>query len=534
MRSSTRIHKATDRHDRAWRATPVLGMALAIGILIPATGAGAQSMRTMAGGAAPRALPAAQTFTYTGSEQTYTVPAGVAMLMVHALGAQGGPGPIGAGGVGEDLTAYLPVKPGEVLYTEVGQDGTAGGGATFGGGGAAGAQSDGLASASSGGGASDVRLCSELAASCAGGGTSLGSRVIVAAGGGGGGGLGSAYEIVCGGGEFAGGANTGGPIESFAAGYYIDGGSDSSASPSTSATGGTGSAPGSAGLDADCTFDTASYPGAVEGASGSGSTGGAGGGPAGALAGAGGGGGGGYFGGGGGSSGQICVSPAPSCSYGANGSGGGAGSSYVSSAAYIASALIIGGAVAAPSITYTPIVGITSPSNGSVFTIGQTVDAAFQCDPLEFGTCGGTVAAGMPINTASLGVHTFVVQGEIAGQTVTGTATYDVVKRSSKTLISCKASSVKAGHATSCTVTVKDSSATGVPVAPTGTVSFSVVGAGSFSAKSCKLKAANASSAGCATKFTPRKSGSRTVTASYGGDAIHATSHAGFKVKITK
>jgi hypothetical protein len=357
--------------------------------------------------------------------------------------------------------------------------------------------------------------------------------VIVAAGGGGDGGIGSSYEVLCGGGEFAGGANTGGPIESFAAGHFIVGGSDSSVSPSTQATGGTGSAPGSAGLDADCTVNTETFPGGVAGTSGNGSIGGAGGGPAAALAGAGGGGGGGYFGGGGGSSGQICVSPAPSCSYGGNGSGGGAGSSFVSSVAYIASALIIGGAVAPPSVTYTPIIGITSPANGSAFTIHQTVDAAFECDLLEFGTCVGTVAVGMPINTSSLGVHSFVVQGEIAGQTLTGTATYDVTKRSTKTLVSCKPSSVKAGHPTKCTVTVKDTSLTGVPVVPTGKVSFSVVGAGSFSAKSCTLKAASSSSAGCATSFTPRRSGSRTVAASYGGDAVHATSRAGFKVKIT-
>jgi hypothetical protein len=512
----------------------VLGLALAVGILIPAAGAGAQTIGGAAGAAAPRTLPAAQTFTYTGSEQAYTVAAGVAMVMVHALGAQGGPGDIGAGGVGEDLTAYLPVKPGEILYTEVGQDGSPGGGATFGGGGAAGTNSYGSPIASSGGGATDVRLCSEHAASCAGGGTSLGSRVIVAAGGGGDGGIGSSYEVLCGGGEFAGGANLGGPIESFAAGHFMDGGSDSSVSPSTQATGGTGSAPGTAGLDADCTVNTESFPGGVAGASGSGSTGGAGGGPAAALAGAGGGGGGGYFGGGGGSSGQICVSPAPSCSYGGNGSGGGAGSSFVSSVAFIASALIIGGAVAPPSVTYTPIIGITSPANGSAFTIHQTVDAAFECDMLVLGTCGGTVALGMPINTSALGFHSFVVQGEISGQTVTGTATYGVTKRATKAFMSCTPSSVKAGKATRCTVTVKDVSIKGTPVVPAGHVSFSVAGAGSFSAKTCTLKEASSSSAGCATSFTPKKSGTRLVSAAYSGDSVHATSAASVKVKILR
>lgn len=529
-------------------AAGLLGLVLAGGIMIPAPGAGAVTAggrgAAASTGALPtptagisrvqaRSLPAAQTFTYTGSQQTYTVPAGIAIIAVHALGASGGPGPIGAGGVGEDLTAYLPVKPGEVLYTEVGQDGTAGGGATYGGGGAAGTQGDGLAAASSGGGATDVRLCSELAATCKGGGSTLASRVIIAAGGGGGGGLGNAEDTVCGGGEFAGGANTGGSIQSFAAGHFIDGGNNSSISPSTQATGGTGAAPGGGGLDADCSVNTETFPGAVAGTSGSGTVGGTGG-TASGLAGAGGGGGGGYYGGGGGSSGQTCVSVPPGCLYGVNGSGGGAGSSFVSSIGWIGSALIIGGASDPPSVTYTPILAITSPATGSTYIKGQTVDAAFECASDEFGTCTGTVAVGMPINTSSLGLHAFSVQGEISGQTITGSTTYEVTKRSTKTLVSCKPASVKAGHATKCTVAVKDTSSVGAHVAPTGDVSFSVVGSGSFSKKPCVLARTSASTAACSISFTPKKTGTRTVTASYGGDSLHSTSKGSFKVTIAK
>jgi hypothetical protein len=162
------------------------------------------------------------------------------------------------------------------------------------------------------------------------------------------------------------------------------------------------------------------------------------------------------------------------------------------------------------------------------------VDAAFECDPAEFGTCEGTVAAGTPINTSSLGAHSFVVQGEISGQTVAGAASYDVTKRATKTFMSCTPTSVKAGKATRCTVTIKDVSIKGTPVAPAGHVSFSVTGAGSFSAKTCTLKAASSSSAGCATSFTPKKSGTRLVSAAYSGDSVHATSAASVKVKILR
>jgi hypothetical protein len=456
------------------------------------------------------------------------------VIDVQAQGAQGGPGPSGAGGYGEDLTAYLPVQPGEHLYTEVGQEGTNGGGATFGGGGAAGSQTNGLTlAASSGGGASDVRLCSETAASCAGGGTSLQSRVIVAGGGGGSGGTGNSYEVVCGGAAFAGNSN-GGPIQSFGLGHYIVGANNSSVAPSTQATGGTGSAPGGAGFDADCTSNTESFPGAVAGTSGSGSTGGTGGSVTG-NAGGGGGGGGGYFGGGGASSGQTCVSNPPACTWGADGDGGGGGSSFVSSKAWIGSQLIIGSAIAPPSVTYTPIIAVTSPAEDSSFILGRVVDASFGCDQIVLGTCTGTVATGMPINTATLGAHTFLVQGETSGQTLTGTLTY-TVRRATKTAVTCAPTSVKARHATKCTVTVSDTSTVGKSSTPTGRVKFSAAGAGTFATPaSCLLKKVNTpDSASCSVKYTPTKTGTRLVISNYPGDKVHAASKGSVKVKIAK
>jgi hypothetical protein len=514
-------------------------MLLGLGIVLPAAGAGAlTTTASRAAGApahagvAPRTLPAAQTFTYTGSEQTYTVPAGVALVGIDAIGASGGAGPIGAGGVGETVTSYLPVTPREVLYTEVGQDGSTGGGATIGGGGASGAQSDGLQVAGSGGGASDVRSCSKHAASCKGGGTSLASRIVVAGGGGGGGGLGTAEDVVCGGGEFAGGANTGGPIQTFAAGSFIDGGNDSSTAPSTQATGGTGTAVGGGGLDADCTVNTESFPGGVAGTSGAGPSGGTGGSASG-NEGAGGGGGGGYYGAGGGSSGQTCTTSPASCTWGTNGSGGGGGSSFVSKAAWIGSPLIIGGSESPPSVTFTPIISITAPASGATYTLGQTVDAAFECNPLETGICTGAVANGSPIAMSTVGTHTFVVQGGISGIAVTGTVTYHV-KRSSKTTLSCKPAAVKAGHATKCTVSVSDTSAKGTAITPKGIVGFSAVGAGKFSKTTCTLKKTSATSASCSTSYTPEKSGTRDVKGAYGGDTVHLASAGSFKVKITK
>lgn len=116
----------------------------------------------------------------------------------------------------------------------------------------------------------------------------------------------------------------------------------------------------------------------------------------------------------------------------------------MSSRAWIGSQLIIGSAIAPPSVTYTPIISVTSPANGASFTLGQSVDASFECDSLVLGTCTATVAAGTPINTATLGTHTFLAQGETAGRTLTGTVTYTVTKQATKTAVRCAPSAVKA------------------------------------------------------------------------------------------
>jgi hypothetical protein len=112
--------------------------------------------------AAPPAL--GQTFTYTGAEQSYLVPSGVAAVNVVASGAPGGGGTVVTGGRGAVVSAEVPIPQGQtVLYVEVGGTGTG-----FNGGGLP-----------NGGDASDIRLLPRTAAG------SINSRVIVAAGGGG-------------------------------------------------------------------------------------------------------------------------------------------------------------------------------------------------------------------------------------------------------------------------------------------------------------------------------------------------------------
>lgn len=125
-----------------------------------------------------------QTFSYTGSVQTFTVPTGVTSISIQAYGAQGGGNTTYLGGQGGYASGDLAVTPGQVLNIYVGGAGSDGAGTAncavqggFNGGGNTGATccSNAGGGAGSGGGASDVRLA----------GNTLNDRVIVAAGGGG-------------------------------------------------------------------------------------------------------------------------------------------------------------------------------------------------------------------------------------------------------------------------------------------------------------------------------------------------------------
>ena len=102
------------------------------------------------------------------------------------------------------------------------------------------------------------------------------------------------------------------------------------------------------------------------------------------------------------------------------------------------------------------------------------------------------------------------------------------------TTVSCSPASVSVGNPTSCTATVTDTASSG-QTTPSGTLSFSSNSAGSFSSgASCTLSGSGAS-ASCQLAYTPTAVGSGThqISASYGGDATHATSSGNTNVTVT-
>jgi IPT/TIG domain len=272
-------------------AVPLLVLASLFGFSVPATASQVMS------------------FSYSGGEQSFTVPAGVTSLDVLLVGAAGAPGSVyppgtgGQGGFGAQLSGKVAVTPGTTLFIEVGGPGSPLGAASFNGGG-------GSLGGSGGGGASDIRTCSISGIACPGIFGSLLTRLVVAGGGGGGGGAGVSSSS-------AGGNGGGGGV---GAGVFTAGGGTTGGAVTGAAGGGGGGAAGGIGGGTAGTAGTGTPPGTAGGIGVYGTGGSGGGGNV--QGGAGGGGGGGNAGGGGGGAGGSGVSS------GSGGGGGGAGSSF--------------------------------------------------------------------------------------------------------------------------------------------------------------------------------------------------------------
>jgi hypothetical protein len=225
-----------------------------------------------ASGATSSALTT-KTFLFTNGEQIFKVPDGVTAITVTAVGgkgANGGGGGNAAGGFGASATAAFNVTPGQILFVNVGGNGS-GSTAGFNGGGSGGNNGSAFVGGGGGGG-TDIRTNSRAQV-----GNTLVTRLIIAGGGGGGGGGRGDTGL------------SGGP-----AGFA----GSSSIVPAGSGTGGTsggGSAGGLAGSGASRT--AGGGPAGLAGTFGSGGNGQAS--NTGVNGGGGGGGGGGKFGGGG-------------------------------------------------------------------------------------------------------------------------------------------------------------------------------------------------------------------------------------------
>jgi hypothetical protein len=80
--------------------------------------------------------------------------------------------------------------------------------------------------------------------------------------------------------------------------------------------------------------------------------------------------------------------------------------------------------------TTPPAITITSPVEGTNYTVGQAVPASYDCTDAEsqVSSCAGNVASGVNIDTAAAGPHTFTVNtSNAAGLTASKSVGYNVV-----------------------------------------------------------------------------------------------------------
>ena len=119
-------------------------------------------------------------------------------------------------------------------------------------------------------------------------------------------------------------------------------------------------------------------------------------------------------------------------------------------------------------------------------------------------------------------------------QEVSNRVTEIINARSTSTVVSCSPGSVPIGTPSTCTATVTDSSP-GTGTTPKGTVDFASDGAGTFISPSCNLVEVNPGAPACSVVYTPTAAGSgtHTLTGTYSGDSVHATSQGSGTVLVS-
>jgi hypothetical protein len=340
------------------------------------------------------AAPTVTKFSFTGSEQSFTVPAGVTSMHVVAIGGRGGKGAgnvTGGGfGFGSVVSADVAVTPGDVVKVVVGGNGGDAVGATGGTGGFSG-------SVGSGGDGGSAKTSTIQKGGGGGGGMSyayvdgqgiLPGFLVGAAGGGGGGG-----------GAVAGVGGNGSPDDGF------NGEAGGNGAPTHAVQGGTGGGGGTA--------SGAGKPNGKFFGGGAGTFGFA------DNSGAGGGGGAGVWGGGGGGEGDTD----------GNGGGGGAGLSSVSSDR-ATNGSYTRDTTGVPSITFTydvpeqpgAVGGNGGGGGGNSPTLAPAL-SGLKAAPRTFaaasrgGSTGGTVGTTISYTSAVAGTTTFTVQAPRRGVT---------------------------------------------------------------------------------------------------------------------
>ncbi|MHB8574810.1 MAG: hypothetical protein ACYDCQ_05705 [Dehalococcoidia bacterium] len=181
------------------------------------------------------------------------------------------------------------------------------------------------------------------------------------------------------------------------------------------------------------------------------------------------------------------------------------------------------------------LTGITAISAGEFFSLavnGAGLAYAWGSNSVSQLGDGATTDRSVPVGLCAAG-QTAPCSSFLSGITIVSAGSQYALAlaapqppRSSSAGVHCAPATLAVNGSTTCTTTVTDTGA-GAPSAPTGTVTLSNGGAaGQFSPANgqCVLANPTAASATCQLTYRPTASGTQAISASYPGDAMHATS----------
>jgi hypothetical protein len=169
-------------------------------------------------------------------------------------------------------------------------------------------------------------------------------------------------------------------------------------------------------------------------------------------------------------------------------------------------------------------VGTPVPPTGSV-TFSSDGAGTFSAGSCSVSGTGATATCQVSYtpNPGSEGQHTITADylGDNSHLASAASFVLTVGTRSTSASLSC-IGRLHVGKLITCTVTVVDTSP-GTPMTPAGTATFTSSHPGHFSSTTCQLSENN-DAASCSVTFTPSRTGSDTITATYGGDSDHTGS----------
>jgi hypothetical protein len=178
--------------------------------------------------------------------------------------------------------------------------------------------------------------------------------------------------------------------------------------------------------------------------------------------------------------------------------------------------------------TCTATVTDTSPGNAAtpsgtvdVATTGSGALSAAHCT-LDHGAC----SVGYTPATVGTDHLTAAFAGDVAHDTSSAATDVEAEQRTTAATLACVPASLDTGATTACTATVTDTDG-GALIAPTGSVALTGDGAGTFAAPTCSLAPEPApGTSRCTLGYVPAAPGTQTITATYGGSALHAAASA--------